>query len=1068
MSLAKFSVNQVVLVNLLFIVLLVVGGIVYATLPVDVYPNVNLDMAFIDAFWWGASADEIERLITKRIEDEIKDVAGILRLESKSHPDIGRIVVKWNEELTPQEMEAAFQNLRERLDRVTDLPKEVDGPYLTRVTLDEQFPMVQVVVADASGHGERVFRQIAREIKDDLADLDGVAKVLNITEREREIHVLLDKPKLEQYGLTVAEVGAILSSSNRNVPGGTLTLGPDELSIRAIGDVDRAEQLADIIIRKSPTGAHVRLGDIAEIKHDFERQLFTTLFQSHHCYILNVAKQRQADSLDVRNRVAQRLEEWRQRVPKGIKLELTGDSTNMIRDRIGILEKNLVFGSVLVFCVLWLFIGARNSILAIIGIPFSFLCAFIFMYLIDVSINMVSVFSLVLVSGLIVDDAIVVLENIYRHVEQGKPIRQAIIDGTDQVMWPVVSSAATTVAAFLPLLIMTGILGKFFSIIPKTVTVTLLASLFECLIILPAHYLHWGPRAPHRDPSAEQDSQTLESPPRASKWAWLREIRTSALSAYDRMLAAVLRQRYLLLIGVVSVSVVLIQARKLLIVELFPQDFPLFIADIVTRPTSSLEETQRVVETLTPVFDRFVPDTIRRYHLSIGIQIDDSGRATRLPNYAQVWMELTQTEEAQRAPEAIVRRVDKAIRDHLAKTDNRDVQSVHMWPAQSGPPLGKPVAIRIDYHDLAVSRQVADEIEAFLATIPGVTAINDDLQLGHKQVRFTLKEDVASELGLTFLDVATAIRAANDGLIVSTFKDPAYDEDVHVRVRYQEQYRQSVDDLGDVDVKTPTGAMVKLRDVADVSMGQGYALYRHHNGKRAVLVSADVDTEITDSSRVNNAVLAKFKSVEDRYEGLRLVAGGEFEETHRSFESLRWAGVIGLMLMFLILASQFRSYLQPFVVMTAVLFASIGMMLGLIVNGYPFTIVTGIALIGLFGIAVNDSLVLIDFVNQRRARGLPATEALRQSCHIRARPIVLTTLTTLAGLLPMALGAGGYSKVWSPFAMSICWGLTFSTAMTLILVPALYLIADDFKRRFAPASRNDDQAELPAAVEDPS
>jgi len=1055
MSLAKFSINQVVLVNLLFIGFVVAGVLVYAVLPVDVYPNANLDQAVVDTHWWGASAEEVERLITKRIEDEVEDLAGIARLTSKSHPDVSRLIIKWNEHMNAEELEAAFQDLRERLDRVTDLPKDVEGPYLTRMTLDEVFPILQVVVADETGHGERVFRQIARELRDDLARLDGVARVVNISARDREIHVLLDKPLLEKYGLTPAEVGAVISQSNRNVPAGTLELGPDELTIRAIGDVEQAQQLARIVIRKSPTGAHVRLGDVAKIEHGFERKLFGTLYREHPCYILNVAKQRNGDSMKVRNRVVERLEVWRKRVPPGIELAVATDNTTMIRDRLSVLKRNLLVGLILVFCTLWMFIGARNSILAIIGVPFSFLCAFLFMYLIEVSINVVSVFSLVLVSGMIVDDAIVVLENIYRHIERGKPLRQAITDGTDQVMWPVCASAATTVAAFLPLLIMTGVLGRFFAIVPKTVTVALLASLFECLIVLPAHYLHWGPRRGkgHRFHGTTGASDVPGSPQtsngagRDARPGRLRRLSLRALAAYDATLNLVLRWRYLFLAMLVAASVTAYQARKLLIIELFPQDFPIFMADIVTRPTAGVEQTGRVVQNLTPVLDRFVPDTIRSYHFALGLQFDDNGRVTRLPNVAQAWLELTQTEESQRTPEAVVRRVDRALREHLATIGDTEVESLRLWPAQSGPPLGSPVAIRIEYRDYRVCRQIADEIKAYLASMPGVMGIDDDLKLGHRQVRFKLKEEVASELGLTFYDVAVALRAANDGLVVSTFKDPRYDEDVHVRVMYQDRYRRRIEDLSDVDIKTPTGAMVKLRDVADLTMGQGYALLRHFGGKRAVFVTADVDTEITDGTHVNNAVLARFKSLEDRYEGLELLAGGQFEETHRSFRSLRWAATIGIMVMYLILATQFRSYLQPLVVITAILFAAVGMIVGLIVNGYPFSVVTAIAMIGLFGIAVNDSLVLIDFVNQERVTGTPIVEALRRSCHVRARPIVLTTLTTMAGLLPMAFGLGGYSKIWSPFAAAICWGLAFSTTMTLVIVPALYLAADDLKVR---------------------
>ncbi|MCP4590250.1 MAG: efflux RND transporter permease subunit [bacterium] len=1020
--------------NLLFFLFIIIGGVISTVLPVEVYPDASLDWAEINTVWFGASAEEVERLITKVIEDEIEDVRGVARMVSDSSPNISSISIKFREDLPAVDLQAAFDDLRLSLDRVVDLPETAEEPELVRITMEEVLPLVQVAVVDEENVGEAFIRRVALDLRDELRNVPGLSKITPTGMRDREIHVRLERPLLEQYGVSLQQVSAVLASQNRNVPAGPLDGGDTEIELRSIGEAESPEALGDICIVRSPTGGHVRLRDLGTIEESFSRAIVVGRIRGKPAVALYVAKHRQANALTVRDAVEAYLADYRERHDlTGVSAEITGDSTTMISSRLGVLRNNLSVGLALVFIGMWFFIGVRNSLLALIGIPFSFLCAIIFMYTIGVSLNAVSVFSLVLVSGLIVDDAIVVLENIYRHVQEGKPLREAVVIGTEQVMWPVLSSTATTMAAFLPLLLMPGMLGRFFSIIPKTVAVALLASLFECLIILPCHYLDWGARRSKKTPEPSVPSPA----PRSGGW------RERLLGLYDAVLVQVLRYRYVGLVALTAMGVFAWQTSRTLTVEMFPSDFPTFMVDFNTREEAGLEETTRVVEHLFPVIDQFMPHDVAQYATIIGAQVNEDNRRILQTHLVQMWLDVTQGTHGYRDPTEVMNDVRRALNEYVAAHPECGVKNLRAWSIRDGPPMGKPVAIRVEHTDYEVAREVADRIKDELRSYPGVRDVTDNLRMGHRELQLRVKEDVASELGLTFLDVATAFRGANDGLKVGVYKDTENDEDVDIKVMYADKYLQSVDALGDIDIETRNGGWVKLHQVADVTFDQTYASRFHYNTRRTVQVTADVDTRVTDARHVSEAVLRKFLPLTEEDNLLKLDASGQYAETKESFTALRQSGAIALCLIYLILASQFRSYVQPVIVLMAVSFGVAGMVFALVLNDYSFSIVTAIAMVGMCGVAVNDALVLLDFINVERRGGASVVEALRVSCRRRARPIVLTTLTTVAGLAPMALGVGGFSKIWSPFAMSMCWGLLTATLLTLILVPAFYHMVED-------------------------
>jgi HAE1 family hydrophobic/amphiphilic exporter-1 len=1031
--------------NLLFLVTIVAGVFVVSQMPVDVYPDVDLDEASIDTFWPGASAEDVERLITGRIEDAIADVRGVSRIRSDSKPDASLIRAKFHENLTSNQLDAAFRELRSAIDRVADLPVDAERPVVTRISLSEVFPLLWVIVEDRGHLGEDAIHEAALALKPRLREIPGIAKIDDKLIRDREIHVRANHDRLAEYGLTLDRVAAILRQYNRDVPSGTLRHRDGELTIRAAGEVDTPEDLAKIAVRKDPSGAHVYLGDIASIERGFERKTFFARLNGNACKAISVAKSDDADSREVADRIAEAVSAFEQQLPAGIRVSTCLDSSQIIRSRMRILVSNLSTGVFLVFMTLWIVMGFRNSVLATIGIPFAFLCSFIFMNLLGVTISAVSLFALVLCSGMVVDDAIVVLENIYRHVAEGRRREQtegaefsltaSIINGTTEVMWPVISSSATTVLAFLPMLIMEGVTGKFFSIIPKTVAVVLLASLCECLLMIPVHYLAIGPWSETRSKWASFWSK--EQKPRESKSSgWM-------VRFYVAILDLTLRHRYLAPLPLIGLGFLAYAYWQQLPVELFPSDYQFVFVDLKAWDEASLDDTQELAAPIERIALSLGPDYVASVLASFGLVASDENAPMWRNNLAQLHVQLADTPQVRSDPDAVSRRLRSEIEAYLSNHPDSRLESFKIWARQDGPPVGKPVDIRIETDDFAEAKRLAAMYLASLSSIPGVFGIEDNLDFGPRQINLRLREDMASVHGLSEPHLWQALRTANDGAIVSSFKDTQSGEDLDVRIMLRESDRKTLDDLLRVEVQSPLGYTVKLDEICELDTTQGYASIPHVNGKRAIRVTAEIDPAINTSIAVNRALTERFEPFLGNRRGVRVSYGGEYKETARSFRSLEQAYVIALGLIYLLLATQFRSYLQPLIIILTAPFSCVGVVAGLVLGEYPFSITTLIAMVGLTGVVVNDSIVLLDFINHQVKPGRDVAEAIKTACITRLRPVVVTTVTTVLGLLPLAMGWSGRSKVWSPFASSFACGLAFSTVVTLLIVPAVYHIVYD-------------------------
>lgn len=1026
-GIAAFGVRQRVFVNLLFVICALVGIQALGDSVVDVYPDISFDQGSITVVWPGASPEEIETAVTMKIEEEILDVPGILRVVSHSERDRALIDVKFREDLGQAAFESAFQELRARVDRVDDLPGDAERPVVTKISTAELFPTFHVAVAGKTDTPLPVLREVTQALRDRLRVLDGVRKVSDIAIPEREWLVQVDRERMEANGLDLLSVTGRLSALHRNLPAGTLERTRDELAVGATGEFTTLEGVLDAVVGFRSRASPIRLREIATIERTLEELAGKNRINGLPCVNLTIAKESDADALELKTRLEAAITSFNAEpdLPEAVGAQISFDTTDILESRLSVLVENLAFGVLLVFLALWALIGARNSFLAIIGIPFSFLLAYAGLAQIGVSINAITLFSLMLVSGMVVDDAIVVLENVYRKLEEGLELTAAIIAGTREVFWPVVTSSLTTMAAFLPMLLMSGVVGEFMSIIPKTVIFVLVASLIECLIILPAHYLHFGSRKAGKPNRLQRGIE--------SSMSWLERV-------YIRRLGGVILHPWRVVAAVIVLAVGAVGLSSRLPVELFPSDLQAFYCNVWFSPESGLDATGEGMKVVEEALAEFRPDRIETFTTSIGSVFTPDSQILVKPSVAQLFCFIPTGGGREVDPTQIILAVRKRLAALEGPAGEHRIERIEVDAFNDGPPVGKPVAIRIAGPDYAVGQAIAHRITAWLEQRPGLLSINDNFEEGPRELRLLPRQRALEEAGVTFREVSNLVFAANEGLEIGDVLEDGADETATLRVRLQDADRSQPSDLMLLRIASPHGGERAVSELVRPTVVRGASSLYHYDGQRVVLVTADVDSAITDSKTVNEELIARFSGLSEEFPGYTLTFGGEFEETTKSFDSLGDAAGIAIVLIFTILAAQFRSYRLPLVIMAIVPFSFVGVVLGLWLLGFPFTVMAFIAIVGLSGVVVNDSLVLLDFIRRSHQRHGNRRRAIEEACRTRLRPVLLTTVTTVFGLLPMALGLTGYSKVWSPFAATITFGLLLAMGLTLVLVPAAYVL----------------------------
>ena len=1047
MSIPKMSVNNPVLANLLMIIVILFGGYAWINLPRELTPEIALQTATVTTLYPGASPEEVEKLVTAPIEDAIEENVNKINLLLSNSSEGRSIITVDFEEMRDREFDKELENLRTAVEQVNELPEEIlENPQVLELDVSSGFPMLTVVVGgDIS---ESQMRDIAENLKDEILDIKNIAAVRIAGLREREIWVEVNPDRLKAYQLPIAAVITALGASNLNLPAGTMELGNTEFMVRTMGEFANPDTIGETIIAVQPIGTPLRLSDVATVSDTYEEARTLSRTNGKPSISLSVQKKSEGNTIALVAQLRELVEKRKSDLPEGAELTAVNDYSVILKERLGILETNAIFGLVLVVLMLLLFIGWRNAVFAALGIPVAFMATFGFMSIAGYSLSGVSLFGLILVVGIVVDDAIVVIENIYRHIEAGEAPKVAAIRGAQEVGWPVLAASLTTICAFGPLMFMSGTAGQFMRVVPIMAILVLIASLFEVFVILPAHVSEWGKT------KIQTGRSRLEGVRARSRDAFTIGVRITGFFAwfatffdfirnrYVRILKTTIRHRYAFVGSVLWIGIFVCGgALFILDKELFPgEDFPQFFVQAEMPPSYGIQETSEIVTQIEAAAKTLPSTEVAAIVSNIGIHTYNAGIVQGVSygsNFGEVIVELTPKQERTRGVDEII----AALRKKTATISG--IEELNFVTQEGGPPQGRDVEVKVKGPQFNQLTALADVLKEELHQMDGVYDIQDDFRIGKSELRIYLKPEKAHQYGLTTFQIAQTVRTAIEGAKATTYREA--DEAIDVVVKYEADTLQNLVELNNLLIATPTGAIVPLKDVAEIIEEKGYSDIRRFDGERAITVYASVDRQKTTPFKATQALKTAFADIESLYPGYQLDFRGVFDEIIESFSELWKLFFVGLLLIYVVLGAQFKSFIQPIIVMFAVPFGMIGAMVGLLLLNATLSMVAMFGIVALSGIVVNDSIVLIDFINKYRENGHNKWYAILKGGSVRLRPIILTSLTTIFGLIPMAIGLGGKSPIWMPMAYTIIFGLALATTMTLFVMPALYAITTDLR-----------------------
>ncbi len=1029
MNLPRFGVRNPVPVNLLMWAIIVAGAFAWRSLVRELLPNFEPEQAVISVAYPGATPEEVEKAVVLPIEREIEGVEGVDEVSSEVLEGVAAVRVEMERDANRDRVVA---ELRNRMDRVRpDLPDGAEEPEISE--LRPFLPVISVmVVGDVP---EERLADVVEDVRRELLDLPEITEVTVSGVRDREIWIELRPERLEEEGLTFAEVGRVVAAQNVDLPGGQVEGARGNVRVRTVGERDRARELERLVVRARPDGTALRLGDVATVRDTFEDTVERGRFGGRRAANVTVFKTPEQDAVTIAERVKAYVAERPTRLGGALELRPYSDLSRFVVQRLDLMISNAKWGFLLVCLCLALFLDLRVAFWTAVGLPVAFLGTFVVMKLMGQSVNMISLFGLIIVLGLIVDDAIVIGENVFTRIRSGMPPMRAAVRGASEVALPVIAAVTTTIVAFAPLAFLEGRFGAFLGQLPQVAIAALSVSLVEALLILPAHLAHVRTGPPLFPRLAALGVRIA-----AVRARVMEELVPDAL---ERLLRFVLRVRYVALAVVTAgllLTVGLVRGGIVPFVLFQDLDAENVTVDIELAAGSPVERTEETVALVERVL--LAQPEVATVYSVVGTSFSERGResAADPATVGQIQIELLPSDERD---ERGMRRSRDVVADARARTAGLPGVVKLNFLERAGGPVGADIEVRVRGEDLAVLEAAVDEVRDTLAGYDGVHEIEDDLRRGKLEARLALRPG-ARALGLSTRDVALETRHALFGFEAQDIQQP--DGEVTVRAVLPESARSSLADLGRLRVATPTGARVPLEEAATLDTGRGYAALARVDGRRAVTVKASVDEAVANVKDVTESVGAALADLGRRHPGVSVSFEGRQKETRESLSSLRWGFPAALLMIYAILAAVFRSYVQPLLVMTAIPFGLAGAVIGHAVWGLPIGLLSMIGAVALTGIVVNDSLILVDFVNRREAGAdVPVEEAVVAAARARVRAILLTSLTTVAGLAPLVGERSFQAQFLVPMAISLTFGLSLATFTTLVLLPTLYVVLDDVR-----------------------
>ncbi len=1045
--LARIAVGNPVGANLAMIALAVSGLLVYRSMPREVFPDFSLDAVEVFTLSPGSSPVDVERLVTTPIEDVLDGLDGVKEMRSVSREGVSRI------RLTLESGADVDEVLASARDRVrggdVDLPDGTDDPTVAEAK--NRFPVIAVFVYGSAD--EAVLKSIAEEQSRAMEALPGVTSVIATGLLEPRIWVEVDPLEMERHGMTLDEIGSAVAERVAEVPLGSLEVDQREKLLRVGGDVQWAADLAGLPIRTSPTGAVVTLERVARVTEAARRGASRGRFNGQPCVHLQVNKAGDGDTIDIATEVKDYVLNHADSMPPGVALGMNSDLSVYVRNRLQTMMESGLIGAALVLIALLGFLSPRVALVTALGIPLSFLGGILVAGSLGVTMNMIAMFALIVVLGMVVDDAIVVGENVYRRMEEGEDPETAAVEGTVEVGRAVFATILTSIAAFLPILLLTGTTGLFMRPLPIVVSACLVVSLFEAFTVLPSHLAHWTSKRA----VARMQAQALAAGGEVRRWY------TPIQDAYLRWLAVCLRWRYATLGLALGGGAMIGAFGGVRIPFVLFDDFEskLFFVSLRLDPSASIEQTESVCVAVEAAVEATSEGEVVSMHTLLGVAASDVASYELGAHLGQVWVELREGEGRVRSTGAVI----EDLRATLGALPPI-VESYEMGQPQTGP-SGRAIEVSLRGPDLDVLRAAAGTLANDLAQYDGARDVRIDLESGKGQVDVSLNRR-GRQVGLSEGSLARQLRTAFEGVEVASVRRGK--DDVEIIVKHPEVDRTRPGVLGAMRVELPgTGGegaplrgaqrrpqRVPLRDVANLVESVGPASVSHEDRVRSVVVSADVEETEGNSAQILRALETDLAHVFDGQTGYSFRVRGQAEEQAESLAGLGAAAIISGLLIYLVLGTLFQSFLQPLVIMFIIPFAGVGMVLGHALMDRSITLMSLIGLLALAGVVVNDSLILVDFIGQRRRAGMALMQAVVDSGRLRFRPILLTSVTTMLGLMPLTFFATGQARFLQPMAISIFFGLSLATVLILVLVPVTYLVLEDvvglFRRRPVEAS----------------
>jgi len=1018
MGLLRALISNHPLANIFFVVVIVMGLMAYLTMPREQDPEINFNWVNISTVLPGASAEDVEQRVTNPLEDAIRTVADVRWVVSSSREGVSNILVRFTD-IDERTFDKRINDLRREIQNKAnaELPAEVIDPDILEITTSNGFPTAMVVLRGQAD--DEHLRFAARQVRDDLEQIAGVDQVLALGFQEPELQVEFDSAALAARGLNAADLADGLRAWFRDTFAGKVRTGDGEWLVRVAGTTADPEEVARFHLQSPGVdGGRVPLDAVATVRRGREdpRQLAST--DGLPAVLLSVTKQSGINTLDLVDRITAYIDERNVLFEgSGLVLKLADDQTIPTRTALGVMQNNALIGLLLVLAVCWVFLGSRIAGLVAIGVVFSISGTFWVLSMTGSTLNISVLLGIVIVLGMLVDDAVVVVESIYYRMQRGMKPLDAAIGALREVGLPVLAAVSTTIAAFLPLMLLPGIVGKFMFIIPFVVTIGLAVSLIEAYWMLPAHVDTLGPRAISR-------SRTQQLREKYTHWVRVK---------YTRLLIRVLRTpgRFLAAALGLFVAAVLALALGAVQFQFFAFDpLRIYYVNVDMPPDASIQETMAETLRVESVVREHLRDgEVRSVVSAAGIKFTDV-EPVYGDRHGQVTVSLQPDAPGMRGYDEIIDGMRGAVE---AASLRADISFLRM---SGGPPAGKAVSVKVRNDDFTELRAAAAEVRRILAAIPDAIDISDDDDPGRDELSLRVDVLAARNAGLDPGLVARLLRLHVDGEVVADMRDRG--EKLELRVRASPRVLDDVEQILSDPVALPGGGTTTLGALVDAQPRKSPGLIRHWNLRRAITVEADLVEGGINAVEANRLLVEGWDEVRGRFPNTDLDFSGQLDDIQESLDAMFGLFLLGLGLIYLILAAQFRSYFQPLLILVTVPLAFTGVTIGLLVSRNPMSLYTLYGVIALTGIAVNAAIVLISAANDRRRAGMRTLHATIYAARRRVIAILMTTFTTIAGLFSLAVGLGGKSLLWGPVAASIVWGLAVSAVLTLFVIPPLY------------------------------